>query len=171
MTAAVSDEIGREREGDMSVRVALSFADEPFLYPTLQRPADTMEELREALRVLAKAYRAALSAAPAGEPWPRATGRAAEDGWTLDPDFLDKAARESETRTGYAVTLESVEDILLDHGLLTPPAAPVAHEPVAWVEREIFNIVRLWLNASPRPSALALAERIAATCESKNEKR
>ena len=78
-----------------------------------------------------KLMEAALSASPVAEPWPRATGRAAEDGWTLDPDFLDKAARESETRTGYAVTLESVEDILLDHGQLAPPSAPVAQEPVA----------------------------------------
>lgn len=42
---------------DMSIRVALDFADNPRPFPSLAAPADTMDELREALRVLATAYR------------------------------------------------------------------------------------------------------------------
>lgn len=54
-----SDETAEVREEEMSLRVALDFAEHPRPYPSLQAPADTMEELREALRVLAGAYRAA----------------------------------------------------------------------------------------------------------------
>lgn len=43
----------------MSLPCALSFADEPRLCSPLQAPADTMEELYEALSVIAKAYREA----------------------------------------------------------------------------------------------------------------
>lgn len=43
----------------MSIAVALSFADAPRPHATLQAPADTESELREALSVLARAYRSA----------------------------------------------------------------------------------------------------------------
>jgi hypothetical protein len=45
----------------MALNIALDFADNPRPYHTLQAPADTNGELYEALRVLAQAYRAALS--------------------------------------------------------------------------------------------------------------
>lgn len=53
----------------MSLAVALDFADNPRHFPSLQAPADTMEELREALTVLAAAYRSGMQAprAPAME--------------------------------------------------------------------------------------------------------
>jgi hypothetical protein len=41
----------------MSLRVALDFADNPRLHPTLQAPADTMDELYRALTVLAAEVR------------------------------------------------------------------------------------------------------------------
>jgi hypothetical protein len=50
-----------EMLNDMSLRVALDFADRPRTKTTMQAPADTMDELRRALRVLAAAYRAALA--------------------------------------------------------------------------------------------------------------
>jgi hypothetical protein len=52
-----------ERKKDMGLEVALSFADWPRRYDTLQCPADTKEELYEALRVIAAAYRQALTRA------------------------------------------------------------------------------------------------------------
>jgi hypothetical protein len=46
----------------MSLRVALDFADNPRPYPSLAAPADTNGELYRALKVIASAYRAALTA-------------------------------------------------------------------------------------------------------------
>ncbi|WP_434715622.1 hypothetical protein [Paraburkholderia sp. A3RO-2L] len=46
-----------ESAADMSLAVALDFADHPRPYHTLQAPADTNGELYRALRVLAQAYR------------------------------------------------------------------------------------------------------------------
>jgi hypothetical protein len=54
---------GRCTDKPMSLRVALDFADNPRTKNTMQAPADSTAELREALRVLAEAYRAASSRA------------------------------------------------------------------------------------------------------------
>lgn len=61
-------------EKPMSLAVALDFAEEPRRHSTLQAPADTMEELYEALKVLAKAYQ---EAAP---PWQLIDTARAKDG-------------------------------------------------------------------------------------------
>ncbi|MCG7328018.1 hypothetical protein [Achromobacter sp. ACRQX] len=58
-------------EQEMSLAVALHFADFPRPYHTLQAPADTNGELYRALAVLAREYRAAQASAPvAGEARP-----------------------------------------------------------------------------------------------------
>jgi hypothetical protein len=57
-TPATADADGKE----MSLRVALDFADNPRPHHTLQAPADTNGELYRALKVLAAAYRGAATA-------------------------------------------------------------------------------------------------------------
>lgn len=52
----------------MSLAVALDFAENPRRHTTLQAPADSMDELREALQVLAAAYREARPRTAVGEP-------------------------------------------------------------------------------------------------------
>ena len=49
--------MGEIEDDEMSLAVALSFADTPRTKSTIEAPADTMEELYEALRVLAAALR------------------------------------------------------------------------------------------------------------------
>lgn len=63
----VPDPATVETQADMSLAVALDFADHPRTHHTLQAPADTKAELYEALKVITSAYRAALSQGEQGK--------------------------------------------------------------------------------------------------------
>lgn len=63
---ALTTRLAPDRTGEeMTLEIALDFADNPRPFDSLQAPADSEYELREALRVIAAAYRAALTPATA----------------------------------------------------------------------------------------------------------
>lgn len=82
-----------EDDNPMRLAIALDFADNPRPYHTLQAPADTNGELYRALKVLAAAYRLAVSvAAPPSAPAAQSEKQAAQwfmcDGATPDSEKL-----------------------------------------------------------------------------------
>lgn len=93
LLSALRAPVADERE--MSLAVALHFADFPRPYHTLEAPADTNGELYRALSVLAREYRAAQASAPVDEPpgCPTYVCQAAQaDGVLCANDECDRAS-------------------------------------------------------------------------------
>jgi hypothetical protein len=133
-TAALSAQPEPVEQVDMSVAVALDFADHPRPYHSLQAPADTNGELYRALKTLAEAYRAtqpepAAQAAPDGWKWMRHPTRLG--GKPIPVRFLTHSdgTREYQPFDDKATTFE-VERMGNDW---QEPAAQAA-QPVAWAD-------------------------------------
>jgi hypothetical protein len=131
MTRLVSkpdDDGVREKSADnlMSLRCALSFADEPRLHSTLQAPADTMEELYEALRAAPPIRdREAIAETIWRAEYRRATGKERTVSWA---DGVSEADKDG----GYRYIADA----------LSLPSAPVSDERVEVTDAQVAK----WLS-------------------------
>lgn len=71
---------------------------------------------------------------------PRATAQEAKVGWRLDFDWVDKLGQEVEKKTGYAVTHECTEEIVLRVEGILSPAYP-AWQPIETAPRDGTRIL------------------------------